>query len=142
VKYQSKAYILEAEQYRKGLEDGVDFIKATDYPAITKAWYGNDVALDNTSRISIPYIYVDELDKVYLRPDDYVITKEDGKHVMLKNNFEANFEPVNPVSSEVKMTRDTISSYILIGGELNSEITVHGGTVEIKINNKGEIRNV
>ena len=88
-KFRRKPLVVEAELYRKGLEDGFDGCGRCP----TFKW---ENGLDDCSKCGSgrPFICTSD-GKQYMRPGDYVIIAENGQRLPYKSYmFEAMFEPV------------------------------------------------
>ncbi len=79
-KFRKKPVVIEAEQYRKGLEDGIEEIN-------------QHMTVDGKG-IKTPYIQTLE-GKMWINPTDWIITGVAGERYPCKDSiFKATYEPV------------------------------------------------
>lgn len=101
MKYRKKPVVIDAEVYKfgLGLEDGIEphvAVNKTNYEII-KAWYGKDVAEDNTGLVELPFITTLEGNH-YISPGDFIITGVKGERYPCKPDiFAMTYEKVDVV---------------------------------------------
>lgn len=96
-KYRNKLVVIDAEKYKKGMEDGFENIRVSDLREdnikVAHAWYG-DVIKDKTANITLPYISILG-DKEYIGPNDMIVTQCGGnRYICNKDIFEKTHEKI------------------------------------------------